>query len=283
MWKTRSFISLLSFWSFCFATLTGIILYFTPAGRIAYWIDWRFLQLTKTQWGSLHILFCLLFVISGVWHVVYNWRPLLGYFKRKSEESRTLSRELAVSLVLTLTFAVGTLALWQPFKAVVDLGTYLSDSWVADASYEPPFGHAELLSLSGFIKKMDIDGPQAKQALLEAGVVITSPEQTLAELALANQTSPRRIYLLMKPFEKQVVAEAGVVYTPEMVETQFAGTGIGNKTLAEIATMTGVPLELFLQRMEAKGWSFDQAQGLKQLASAAGVNPIDLLKVLLVE
>ncbi len=45
----KGFVSLLTFGSFLIMTVTGLVLYFVPHGRVAYWVDWKLLGLTKTD------------------------------------------------------------------------------------------------------------------------------------------------------------------------------------------------------------------------------------------
>ena len=49
----RGLISLLTAMSFLIMSISGIVLFIVPQGRIANWIDWRFLALTKGQWGDM--------------------------------------------------------------------------------------------------------------------------------------------------------------------------------------------------------------------------------------
>ncbi len=41
------FLSLIMFYSFVFMTITGIILYFPPLGKIAYWTFWKFFGISR--------------------------------------------------------------------------------------------------------------------------------------------------------------------------------------------------------------------------------------------
>ncbi len=61
----RGFVSLFTAFSFLFVFISGIVLYFTPQGRIAYWINWKFLGLTKTDWTNMHIVFCIFFMTAA--------------------------------------------------------------------------------------------------------------------------------------------------------------------------------------------------------------------------
>ncbi len=50
--SSRSLIAFMVTWSFAVLTVTGIVLYIVPQGRIAYWTLWSFLGLSKDQWGE---------------------------------------------------------------------------------------------------------------------------------------------------------------------------------------------------------------------------------------
>ena len=49
--STRSLTAFLVTWSFLVLTITGLVLYIVPQGRIAYWVHWSLLGLEKEQWG----------------------------------------------------------------------------------------------------------------------------------------------------------------------------------------------------------------------------------------
>ncbi|MEJ5166449.1 MAG: DUF4405 domain-containing protein, partial [Thermoanaerobaculia bacterium] len=72
--KVRRFFVLLIFFSFLLMTISGLVLYFTPQGRVAYWVEWKFLGLTKDDWTNLHTVSWFLFLISSIFHIYYNWK-----------------------------------------------------------------------------------------------------------------------------------------------------------------------------------------------------------------
>ncbi len=53
--STRSFVAFLVTWSFVVLTVTGLVLYIVPQGRVAYWIHRSMLGLGKESWGDVHI------------------------------------------------------------------------------------------------------------------------------------------------------------------------------------------------------------------------------------
>ncbi len=75
--KLRKITSLTALLSFVFLTLTSLILFIVPHGRVAYRSDWRLWGLSKTQWSDLHINIGFLFLIAIFVHIYYNWKPAL--------------------------------------------------------------------------------------------------------------------------------------------------------------------------------------------------------------
>ncbi|MDP4856108.1 MAG: DUF4405 domain-containing protein, partial [Desulfobacterales bacterium] len=75
----RKIVSLTALLSSLLLLVTSIVLYIVPQGRVAYWADWRLLGLTKTEWTNIHVNFGLLFFVSALLHVYYNWKPIVSY------------------------------------------------------------------------------------------------------------------------------------------------------------------------------------------------------------
>ena len=82
-WHFRGLTSLFTTVGFLVMAATGLVAYITPQGRIAYWNDWHLLGLSKTQWGNIHIISSILFVIAGSFHIYFNWKALLNYLVDK--------------------------------------------------------------------------------------------------------------------------------------------------------------------------------------------------------
>jgi len=198
----RSLTSLLTLASFLMLVVTGIIAYVAPQGRIAYWVDWRFAGLTKTHWGNIHIITGLLFVVAGSFHIYFNWKPLLNYLKGRMAAGAHRWRELVVTIALAVALVAGTIADVPPFRYVFDLNDYVKDSWIKTPKHIPPFGHAELLSLAEFTRKMRIDLDAATARLREAGIVIDGSDQTLAAIAETNRTSPMFLFEIIKSLSR---------------------------------------------------------------------------------
>ena len=276
----RGLFSLLTSAGFLIMGISGLVLFIMPAGRVAYWTDWRFLWLSKTQWDNIHILGSVLFLVAGACHVYLNWKPLVRYIKGKTGGLKA-SRELIVAVSVTGIIVIAGIAPFPPLNWILDLSETASSAWIVSKDYEPPFGHAELLSLRSFSKKMDIPLEQAVETLKEKGISVGDPSRTLEEIARENKMSPVEIYRLIQSLEPEMTVKKSKRYTPESVETTFAGTGIGNKTLEEICQIAGVSNGDAVRRLKAKGFSMKRDEPLRAAAQRQGVRPMDLLKVML--
>jgi len=180
----RGLVSLVSFLAFLGLGLTGILLYIVPQGRVAYWVNWRLIGLTKDDWAHIHTLLALLFLIAAVFHIVLNWKPLWRYVAGRAESGPPLIKELTLAVIVSALFLLGAMLMLPPFSYVVDMGQAAAakDSWVISEDYEPPFGHAEEVSLRTFCSRMNINLTEAMAALKKQGINFDSQRRTLAEI-----------------------------------------------------------------------------------------------------
>jgi hypothetical protein len=280
---TRGLTSFFTLFGFLIMSITGLVLYVEPAGRVAYWITWQMGGLTKDDWGNIHILSSLLFIVAGVFHTVLNWKPLMNYFKDKARKGVKLRRELAISSVVSVWIVIGAIWPFPPLSYLLDFNSWLKETWVVEDAYEPPFGHAELLSLSSFTKKMEIPLADATQELKANGVEFSGVDETLEAIALRNEMAPMEIYLLIQKFEPAPEPEKLAAYTPESIEVEFAGTGIGNKSIASVCEKLGLDPAIAASRLAAADMATELDQTLKKVAEAAATEPIEIMKVLLLE
>jgi hypothetical protein len=268
--------------SFLIMTITGIVLYFTPQGRVAYWVNWKFFGLTKTEWGNIHIISSIAFAIAGAFHIYFNWKPIMNYFSGKIANTLKYRKELAVASILSVFIIVGSIYLLPPFNYVIDFSEYLKSAWVKSKEYEPPFGHAEEVSLKIFTKKVDIDLSKAERELKANGITFNSVNEKLKDIALNNNVTPMDVYVVIKKFEKKI-AEQEIKFTPELVEDKFAGTGIGQKALSWMLEDIGMSPKLASPRLSKNNITASDDETLKQIASRYEIEPIEILKIMLVE
>ncbi len=297
----RSFVSLLTGFSFFVVLFTGIVLYFVPQGRIAYWIDWRFLWLSKTDWGNIHITSTILFALSVCYHLFLNWKVFVSYLIKKINDTISLRKELVVASAITLFFVFGSIYYIPPLKYLIEFSSYLKDQWVKK-EYEPPFGHAEQLSLKSLSSRTNINLNKAIADLRSKGFKVEGEEQSLADVAMKNGVSPMKIYNIMSvhkenaAFGIEKASNASVitnqflktnspiltnekkVYTTEMIEDLLAGKGIGRKTIEELGGELGVKVQDAEKRLKKHGIDIKKDETLKEIATRYKTTPIEIAK-----
>lgn len=267
----RKITSLTMLISFVLLVLTSVLLYIVPQGRVAYWADWHFWGMSKTQWGNLHINLGFLFLLAGLLHIYYNWKPMVAYMKNRAKELKIFTPSFTVSLVLTLVVGVGTLLNIPPMSTVINFGNSIKDA-AAEKYGEPPYGHAELSSLKLFAKQTDHDLDQAKELLNKAGIKFDGEEQTILEISKANNIAPKALADIMKPAKKQI--EPGAPFP------DTAPAGFGRKTLAAVCTEYSLNIPTIVRELGKQGIKADPEKTFKEIAADNDMDPHALFEVL---
>jgi hypothetical protein len=282
--RGRALTSLCSLLSFILLGFTGIILYIEPHGRVSYWTKWNFLGLEKDQWGDIHIFSGLSFLAAGGFHLYYNWQPLIRYVNGKIETRLRYQRELMVSSLIFLWILASGIWSLPPLIYVADLGEAIKSAWVSSPELEPPFGHAEMVSLKTFCKKQGIPLREAMEALRGAGFKVDSPAETLENIADGKGTSGMRVYAVIKKLErKPEPMMSGSAWTPEKVEEAFAGAGIGRKSIGQIVKEYRLDNKTVYQRLKEEGIRAREDDKLKALADKYDSTPLKILTIILVD
>ncbi len=251
-------------------SITGLMLYIVPKGRVAYWADWELLGLTKTQYANIHITSMVLFLVVAVWHIYYNWKPLMSYIKNSAKKITLLKKELLIALVLNILFVGGTLMEIQPFKSVLDINEGIKDYWEKEYG-SPPYGHAEESSLKSFSKRIGIDIEKAISLLNEKGYEVESSKQTLKEIAKKNNISPKVIYDTIKPKEGTDTVDKALT-----AEVSF----LGRRTLKELAGMDKINLEKSLHFLKEKKIDATAQSRMKKVSDTLETTPYELFEKL---
>jgi hypothetical protein len=207
----------------------------------------------------------------------------MNYFKDKVRRRIKLRRELSISLVLSVWIIVCAIWPFPPMSYLLDLNSWIKEVWVEEDDYEPPFGHAELMTLRVFCKKMEIDLGEAVRELKANGIEFNSDQQTLEEIGDSNDISPMNLYLLIKKFEPGPNTGKLETYTAESVEVEFSGTGIGNRRLRYVCENVGLESDTALIRLKAAGISGTLDETIKSIAESSDTQPIEIIKILLIE
>ena len=75
----------------------------------------------------------------------------------------------------------------------------------------------------------------------------------------------------------------GSVWTPDMVEETFAGTGVGRKSIAQIIKNHGLDPETVYHRLKEGGIEAKDDDKIKELADKHDSTPIRILTIMLVD
>ncbi len=257
--------------SFLLLAVTSVILYIVPHGRVAYWSDWRLWGLSKTQWDNLHINLGFLFLLAGVVHIVYNWNPILAYMKDRARNLRIFTPAFSTALLLCLLVTAGTLLDIPPMSTVIHIGEAIKEK-AADRYGEPPYGHAELSSLKLFARRTGMDLQKGMLLLREAGIRVKGPQQTIKEIAAANNRTPREIYDIMKPAIR--VNDSGDLL-PDVPPP-----GFGRQTLTAICTRYQLDLPRIMAGLARQGLDVNPALSIREIANENSMDPHAFFEIL---
>jgi len=262
----RSFTSLYMFLSGSLITITGLVLYLAPAGRVAKWVQWRFLFFTKEQWQALHTIFSFIFLAAIALHLYYNWKPLMNYLRDKAAAGLRLKKELQASSILTVAIFVLILAEVPPLSSLMALGESLTESWATEER-EPPVAHAEELTLTAFASAAGLETEAALRHLTGAGLTGVDSTITMGELAEINRTTPKALAELLArlPATREPVLPVG-----------STGAGYGRLTIEQIAAQENLDIATVLARLAEAGISARAEEKLRDLAEAHDRTPGEL-------
>ena len=254
--------------SFIVDTLSGIILYISPPGRIANWSNWKIWGLTKEQWGAVHTIFgyVLLFIVAA--HLYFNWRIFVNFLWNKAKKVLNLKWELALSIVVCLVIFLGSIWNIFPFSTIMEIGEHIKQGW-EQSEARAPVAHAELLTLTDFAERIKVPVEQITEILKSRGYTFAGIHQTVGDIAEANTVSPNKLYEDIKAGGINPVA-------PQNLE----GSGMGKKTLMEICEEQGLSLEKVLSRLKEQGVEAKPDDRLKDLATQLGKQPTEMLTIL---
>lgn len=267
----RKVTSLTALLSFIFMLMTAIILYIVPQGRVAYWADWHLWGLTKTQWGAIHINLGLLFILSILLHIYYNWKPILAYLKNKARRIIVFTREFSAALVIVVIFVVGTYIEIPPFSSFLALSDSIKAA-AAEKYGEPPYGHAELSSLKIFTRRIGYDTQKSIEALKKAGYRVEDDMQTVADIGRLNGITPQQVYVAMLPAAETASHQA--VASPKLPDSPPAGTG--SLTLAELCSRYKLDTNDVLLGLAGQNIRGSADATIKNIAADNRMSPIDV-------
>ncbi len=262
-WKVFTSIGL--FYTFFVIFLTGIVLYMAPSGRVAHWVTWKFLFLTKEDWQAVHTVFSLVFVILSIFHLfTFNWGLFFSYLKKKSRKGLHRKREFYFSTFLMIAMYFGVLYSVPPLHYITDFSEYLKESWEKTEA-APPVPHAELLSLEELAGQLDnISLEMITRRLKADSIIVGNTEETLLEIAESNGKTPNEIYEL-------------IMARPQ---NRMAGSGIGRKTIEEFAMESGKDPDELIKILNKNHIQASKDRTLRDIAAGNDLPPREIFELI---
>ncbi|MCE4563711.1 DUF4405 domain-containing protein [Maribellus sp. CM-23] len=262
----RAFISFGLSYAMIVLLVSGIILYVSPPGRYAHWVNWALWGFTKEEWQAIHTVFSLGFIVLSVFHLFSaNWKVFLSYFRSKSTGTFRRKRELLLSSAFMLVFFFGTVFSLPPFQNVMALGEDLTNSW-EKTEERAPVAHAELLTLAELSEQLKLDSVEViTQKLNNHKISFENVHsQSLQEIANANNTTPMDIY--------------GVISKP--AGNAMQGSGVGRKTLEEFASELGKSTDEILAVLKENNIEAEKGQTLRTIGENNNIPPRDVYNLI---
>ncbi len=274
--KWRTFTSVATAISFLGISITGLVLFITPKGRVAHWTGWEMIGFTKDQWSGLHIWFALTFLIAGACHTAFNWAPLLGCFRDRIRKRYALRPEWILALLLLSVICVGTILSITPFSSLLILNESIKNSWEVPGK-QAPIPHAELMTLQQIANKVDgVDADTMLKNLRAQGITVESPNIVIGELAHQHKQTPGQIYTLA----------VGKILARSTSDDDISlgafggGSGIGRLTLKQYCQERELELSQAIRKLQAEGFRAEPDMLLRDIAHGRNAHVSDLLEVL---
>jgi hypothetical protein len=266
--KFRAFTTFLSLWSFLISLVSGIILYFTPQGKVANWTHWTIWGLDKETWGALHINSSLIFFIIILFHIYYNWSVLINYILQKTRATLHRKWELALATLLAIFITLATLYDWQPFATIIKWNEDIKNYWAREAESHPPIPHAEEMMLTEFSKQINVPLEYFEQKMREKGWTLRDSTQTIQDIADQNDISPADFY---KGLE---------LTAPSLNSSSRSGQGWGRMTITQASERLGLEPELALRNLRKSGIMAGPASTVRELAMQTQKTPAEIVKLM---
>jgi hypothetical protein len=283
--RFRGLISLLTAVSFTLMTLSGVMLYLAPRGRVANWTNWTLAGLEKEQWSDLHMTAAVLLLVAIGFHLYFNWKPLVHYLKSRSTAHGLRLRELVVALALGLAVVVGTLGDLPPFRLVRTANETIKDAWESRAGTvgRAPSTRVQEGSVREFADRMGLPLERLQEVLENYGIEADYPDEAIAPLAKQHGVSLQNIYETASAQAREMGqareerggrGEARGRGDSRGGGESRSGSGrFGQMTLGEFCRSAEVPLPDALRKLKDRNIEATQTTRLRDLASQLDMTP----------
>jgi len=199
VFKFKPFISFLTVFSFLLLAFSGFILYIRPEGSLARWVGWRAVGLDKGGWETVHIVFCTLFLLAGIVHLVLNFKAIVIYLTTGIDRTRKNLLEMIIAVVVVVGLLL--VAVWKlPPGSWLMAGRAQFKNHPRAMRLQPPAADFEKQSLRRVAEHFGQAPDRVLRELQARGLKGVSLESSLEEVARKNQMTPQELYLLIRAY-----------------------------------------------------------------------------------
>ena len=176
-----------------------------------------------------------------------------------------------IAMILLLAFCLGTYFELPPMSWVLDIGESIKEAAI-ERYGEPPYGHAELSSLKLFAKRTGLDLAGSLERLNKAGVKYESESQSILEVATSNGLTPKKLYNIMKPEQKDSGQTSSLPENPQ--------PGLGKQTLKSLCGKYNLNISEVMQILKREHIDADPEMNLKAIAEQNEMSPMDVYDII---
>lgn len=197
--QLKPFISFLTVLSFLLLAFSGFVLYIRPEGSLARWVGWRAIGLSKSDWETVHIVFCTLFVLSGIIHFILNFRAIVIYLTIGIDRTRKNLKEMVIAVAVVVALLL--VAVWSmPPGSWLMAGRAQFKNHPRAMRLQPPAPDFEKQSLRRVAEHFGQAPDRVLREVQARGLKGVSLESSLEEVARKNQMTPQELYLLIRAY-----------------------------------------------------------------------------------
>jgi len=127
----RKLTSLIMLYSFIILLISGFALFVSPFGRLSMMLDWHMFGLSKMDHQALHLIFMVLFALAGVLHIVFNFKAIKNYFRKRRMKKWQISKEMLIATTFCGLVFVATVSHIEPLESFVKMNKSFNDFWIS--------------------------------------------------------------------------------------------------------------------------------------------------------
>lgn len=268
----RGFTTLVITISFLILVISGVILYFTPSGRVVRMTGWAFIGLDKFQWAMVHISISILFLLTAVVHLYFNWRIFLRHFRTKIEEGFTLGSELIASLAVGGIVVTGTLCQVPPFDSVKKLHSDIRQYWEWNTGLNQPKPIGEL-DLHRIDRRVGVRHEEIEGAPRKDRRKTNDENAKVEQIGEHGSVPPETV-------TESVCNQLGKTAQTHALRGGGSGLRWGQMTLSQLCAQQGLELDQAITSLKAHGVQASGASTLGEISRALGVKPSGLVEII---